>query len=178
MKFNGSKAKLQTADFRGHFSWNCTTGKYFKRATTEKNRTKERNYQAHELETILQLRDASSLFEGAKPPYHHHHHHIPVAYRYLLLHFMIPTYTDSSYYNLYFRLNRILATTFYIFDAYRYFYHILYFRRIPIIPTIFFQYFYHILYFRHILILPIKFFISDAYRYFLPHFTFWFILIQ
>ena len=90
---------------------------------------------------------------------------------------MIPTYTDSSYYNLYFRLNRILATTFYIFDAYRYFYHILYFRRIPIIPTIFFQYFYHILYFRHILILPIKFFISDAYRYFLPHFTFWFMTL-
>ena len=30
----------------------------------------ERNRQAHELEAIIQLRDASSLFEGAQPLYY------------------------------------------------------------------------------------------------------------
>ena len=42
-------------------------------ATIEENWKEEGNYQAHELEASIQPRDASSLFEGAEPPYYHHH---------------------------------------------------------------------------------------------------------
>ena len=41
----------------------------------EGRRMEEGNRQAHELEAFKQQRDASSLFEVAKPPYYHHHHH-------------------------------------------------------------------------------------------------------
>ena len=120
-------------------------------------------------------------------------------------------HTATSYLILYFRRIPILPTTFYMSYAYRYFlpdfdfpnayryflihlifYHILYFQRIAILFLNFillthcdtFDYailshliftthtvtFYHILYVLSIPILVTTFYISDAYRYFLPHF--------
>ena len=70
-----------------------------------------------------------------------------------------------SYHILYFRRIPILSISFYISYANRYF--LSHF----IVPTHTVT-FYLILYFRHIPILPITYYISDAHQYFLPHLYF------